>query len=204
MTKQDITNKIERYNMVGLGIRGTIDEIKKSRIGENRSWIYDENGNISDNVICGDIIPYLEELKEYEIGVTEEFLERFIKDENTKCFYTYNYGCCIDKDIAFWYKTDGSDIVVGCVHLQGDARTGFSDNWFALKMDDYWDNCPLTQLLQLNSVYQIVDIDNRYYADIDIFSESYEIYDSEKGETVCTDYSLDKKDVLKKIKENRN
>ena len=29
-----------------------IEAVKASRIGENRAWIYDENGNISDEVIC--------------------------------------------------------------------------------------------------------------------------------------------------------
>ena len=177
-----------------------INEIKESRKGENRAWIYNENGEISDDVICGDIIPFLEELKNYEVDKDEKFIEDFKKD--SECFYTYSYGCCIDKDIAVWYKNYGSPYMVCCVHLYGDARTGFSD-YFVIEMDDYYDDCPLTQFLQLESVYQTVDIDDRYFADINIFSESYEIYDSEKNENVCTDYSMEKKDVLKEIKENR-
>lgn len=176
-----------------------IEEIKTSRIGENRAWIYDENGNISNDVICGDIIPYLEELKDYEIDATDEFISEFKKDADN--YYSYNYGNCIDKDISIWYKK-GNPIAIICVHLFGDARWGFSDD-FVVEMDNYYDDCVLTQLFQMESVYQIVDINDRYFADINIFSESYEIYDSEKNESVCTDYTIEKKDVLEAIEENR-
>ena len=178
-----------------LGIQNVINEIMKSRKGENRAWIYDEKGNISNDVICGDIIPFLEELKEYEIGATEEFVENFKK--NAECFYTYNYGCCIDKDLVEWYK-NGEPYIVCCVHLNGDARCNFSD-WFVVKMEDYYDNCPLTQFLQLESVYQTIDINDRYSADINIFQEEYDVYDCVNGESVGTDYSLEKKylDIFK-------
>ena len=176
-----------------------IEQVKNSRIGENRAWIYDENGNISDEVICGDIIPYLEELKDYEIDATDEFISEFKKDADN--YYSYNYGNCIDKDISIWYKK-GNPVAIICVHLFGDARYGFSDD-FVVEMNDYYDDCVLTQLFQMESVYQIVDINDRYFADINIFSESYEIYDSEKNESVCTDYTIEKKDVLEAIEKNR-
>ena len=50
-------------------LTNVIEAVKASRLGENKAWIYDENGNISDEVICGDVIPFLEELKEYEIEI---------------------------------------------------------------------------------------------------------------------------------------
>ena len=181
-------------------LTNVIEAVKASRLGENRAWIYDENGNISNDVICGDIIPYLEELKDYEIDVTDEFISEFKKDADN--YYSYNYGNCIDKDISIWYKK-GNPIAIICVHLFGDARYGFSDD-FVVEMNDYYDDCVLTQLFQMESVYQIVDIDEsgRYFADINIFSESYEIYDLEKNESVYTDYTIEKKDVLEAIKEN--
>jgi hypothetical protein len=178
-------------------LTNVIEAVKVSRLGENRAWIYDENGNISNDVICGDIIPYLEELKNYEIDATDEFISEFKKDADN--YYSYNYSDCIDKDISIWYKK-GSPIAIICVHLFGDARWGFSDD-FVVEMDDYYDDCVLTQLFQLDSVYQIVniDIDNRYYADINIFAEEYEIYDSIKGETIDTDYTIEKDDILNKL-----
>ena len=170
-------------------LENVINEILASRKGKNRAWIYNEDGNISDEVICGDVIPFLEELKEYEIEKSDDFIKDFIKDADN--FYTYNYGCCIDKDISAWYK-NGNPIMIVCVHLFGDARWGFSD-YFVIEMNDYYDGTPLTQFLQLESVYQTVDINDRYYADINIFQEEYDIYDSEKGETIGTDYAIEKK-----------
>ena len=172
-----------------------IEAVKASRTGENRAWIYDENGNISNEVICGDVIPFLEELKEYEIEKSDEFIENFIKDAEN--FYTYNYNCAIDKDISVWYKND-NPIMIVCVHLFGDARWGFSD-YFVIEMDDYYDDTPLTQFLQLDSVYQTVDINNRYCADINIFREEYDVYDTEECNVICNTYGIEKKEVIAEI-----
>ena len=172
-----------------------IEAVKASRTGENRAQIYDENGNISNDVICGDIIPYLEELSEYEIDVNDEFISDFKKDADN--YYSYNYGANIDKDISIWYKK-GNPIAVICVHLFGDARWGFSDE-FVVKMDDYYDNCVLTQLLQMDSVYQMVSINDRYGADINIFSEEYDVYDYEENKTMGTYWETEKKDLFEKI-----
>ena len=75
-------------------LTNVIEAVKAIRVGKNRAWIYDENGNISDEVICGDVIPFLEELKEYEIEKSDEFIEDFIKDADN--FYTYGFcgGFC--------------------------------------------------------------------------------------------------------------
>ena len=169
-------------------LTNVIEEIKNNRKGENRAWIYDENGNISNDVICGDIIPYLEELLDYEINVNNDFISDFKRD--AKNYYSYNYGNCIDKDISIWYK-ENNPIGIICVHLYGDARCGFSD-YFAVKMDDYYDGCILTQLLQLESVFQTISITDKYYADINLFSEEYDIYDSEICETIGTYWDLEK------------
>lgn len=176
-------------------LTNVIEEIKASRIGENRAWIYDENGNISNDVICGDIIPYLEELKEYEINVTDEYISNFKKDANN--YYSYNYGTNIDKDISIWYKENYSVAII-CVHLYGDARCGFSDD-FVVEMNDYYDDCVLTQLLQMESVYQIVDINDKYSADINIFSEEYSVYNYVENKDVGYFYETEKKDLLEKI-----
>ena len=197
--KQNATqNKNQKRRLKTMSrLTNVIEAVKASRLGENRAWIYDENGNISNNVICGDVIPFLEELKEYEIEKSDEFIEDFIKDAEN--FYTYNYNCAIDKDISVWYK-NGNPIMIVCVHLFGDARWGFSD-YFVIEMNDYYDGTPLTQFLQLESVYQTVDIDinDRYYADINIFQEEYDIYDSVEGKIIDADYTLEKGDILDKL-----
>ena len=180
-------------------LTNVIEEVKASRLDAHRAWIYDENGNISNEVICGDIIPFLEELKEYEIEKSDDFIKDFIKDAEN--FYTYNYSSCIDKDISVWYK-NGNPIMICCVHLFGDARCGFSD-YFVIEMDEYYDynDCPLSEFLQLESTCQFVEITDRYCADINIFSETYDIYDMDEGETIGSDYAIEKKDVLENLKE---
>ena len=35
-------------------------------------WIRDEHGNLKDDVICGEVIPFLEELKDYEIDMSQD------------------------------------------------------------------------------------------------------------------------------------
>ena len=172
-----------------------IEAVKASRIGENRAWIYDENGNISNDVICGDIIPYLEELKNYEIDVTDEYISNFKKDADN--YYSYNYGANVDKDISIWYKKKCC-IAIICVHLYGDARCGFSDE-FAVLMDNYYDDCVLTQLFQMESVYQIIDINDKYSADINIFSEEYSVYTYEENKDMGCFYETEKKDLLEEI-----
>ena len=173
-------------------LTNVIEEVKASRIGENRAWIYDENGKISDDVICGDVIPFLEELSDYEINVTDEFISDFKLYASN--YYTYNHGDNIDKDISIWYK-DNSPIAVICVHLCGDARWGFSDD-FVVKMDD---DSALYQLLQLDSVYQTVSINDRYSADINIFSEEYDVYDYEENETVGTYWYIEKNELFEEM-----
>ena len=176
-------------------LTNVIKEVKASRLGENRAWIYDENGNISNDVICGDIIPYLEELLDYEINVNDEFISEFKKDAEN--YYSYNYGNNIDSDISIWYKK-GNPIAIICVHLYGDARWGFSND-FVVKMDNYYDDCVLTQLMQLDSVYQIISINDRYYADINLFYEEYEVYDCDKNESIGTYWEIEKKDLFEEI-----
>ena len=174
-----------------------IEAVKASRVGENRAWIYDENGNISDEVICGNVIPFLEELKEYEINANDEFISEFKK--NAKNYYTYNYGCCIDTDISIWYK-ENNPIMIICVHLYGDARCGFSED-FVININETL-NFPLSVLFELDSVMQTVDINDRYCADINIFQEEYDIYDTIECDTIGTDYAIEKKDALENLKEN--
>ena len=83
-------------------------------------------------------------------------------------------------------------------HLFGDARQGFG-SWFVVKMDDYYDDNPITQFLQLESAEQHIDINDRYTADINIFEETYSVYDWEKGEDVGTYFGIEKSEVLAEI-----
>ena len=35
-------------------------------------WIRDNNGKLKDDVICGEVIPFLESLKEFEIDMSQK------------------------------------------------------------------------------------------------------------------------------------
>ena len=65
--------------------------------------------------------------------------------------------------------------------------------WFACKFD--YD----TQMFELKSVTQHKDFGGRYVADINIFSEEYEVYDTEKGDTIGSFYGIEADDVLNDI-----
>ena len=66
-------------------------------------------------------------------------------------------------------------------------------------MDDYYDDCVLTQLLQIENVYQTVDINDRYGADINLFSEEYDVYDYKENKTIGTFWQIKKSELLEEI-----
>ena len=171
-----------------------IEAVKKTRTS-GKQWIYNDNGNIRDNVICGDCIPFLEELKEYEIGATDKFIKDFKKNTETHCMYTYNYNTNVDKDIAIWYRDDCPVAIVN-VHLYGDARIMFVTD-FVVKMD--WKNA-FEEILNLESVMQHIDINDQYTADINLFSETYDVWDYINEQDVGTYYAIEKSDLLADIK----
>lgn len=61
-----------------------IEEVKAAHTGVNRPWIFDENGNIREDVLIGDALPLLEELKEYEVDISDDEIEEFINDKKDK------------------------------------------------------------------------------------------------------------------------
>lgn len=170
-----------------------IEQVKGSRKGNNRAWIFDENGNISDNVIVGEVLDILEELKNYEINVSDEYIKNFEADEANN---TYNYNANVSNDLNYEFKEVKDGVIIRImVHLYGDIRIGYSD-YFFVKMDSEYD------FLTLESVYQYKDITDKLTADIHCFSETYSVYDNEKQEEIGEFYCLEKEDLLKEIKEN--
>ena len=168
-----------------------IEQVKAvRRIDKNhRAWIFDDNGNIKDDVLCGDILPLLEELKEYEINVSDEWIDKFREESDGD--NTYNWGANICNDLNMNYNKK-SGIFLFMVHLFGDIRGGYSD-YFAVKFDSFDD------LFYLESITQYKDINDRYVADIHLFREGYEVYDTEIQETIGEFCELEANDLLKRI-----
>ena len=170
-----------------------IEEVKSVRTGSGCAWIFDENGNIRDDVLVGDVLPLLEELKEYEIDITDEEIEEFINDKETKGDNTYNWGANTSNDLQIHSQEYYDEItMVIAVHLRGDVRANYSD-YFAVKMRGFY------EFYELESMLQHKDITNTLVADINLMSEGYSVYDYERDEDLGEFYEIEIKDALPEI-----
>lgn len=172
-----------------------IEQVKT--VGRN-SWIFDDNGNIKDSIICGDILPLLEEMKYYEINVSDGYIEDFLKKfRNNKTINgnTYNNNACISNDID-WKALETKDncFFLVQIHLFGDIRGGYSD-WFVLKMDSFH------EFWELENWIQYKTISDRYSVDIYLNQECYELIDNNTQENIGEYYSKEVDDLLAEIAE---
>jgi hypothetical protein len=178
-------------------------------------WIRNEDGNIKDDVICGEVIPFLEELKDYEVDMSQDEIESTIdfwynnsKLRNTANFWgsnlkakcwgdnTYNHGANIDHDIDYRVieLESGGVWFALMVHRYGDVRANYTD-WAVCKFDY------VEEIFGLDSVMQCKYFGEHYVADINIFSETYNVYDTDKCEDVGDFYDIEVAEVLKSIHE---
>lgn len=170
-----------------------IEEVKAVRTGAGRAWIFDENGNIREDVLVGDVIPLLEELKEYEIDITDEKIEEFINDEETKGDNTYNWNANISDDLQIHSQEYDDEItMIIAVHLRGDIRGGYSD-YFAVKMRGFY------EFYELESMLQHKHITDTLVADINLMDEGYGVYDYEHDDELGEFYEIEIKDALSEI-----
>lgn len=178
-------------------LESVIEEVKAARTGANRPWIFDENGSIREDVLVGDVIPLLEELKEYEIDITDEEIEEFINDNRTKGDNTYNWNANISNDLLMYSQEDDNEIaLIMAVHLRGDIRGNYSD-YFAVKMDGFY------EFYELESMIQHKNITSTLIADINLMDECYNVYDYEHDDDLGEFYEIAIKDVLPEIRERQ-
>ena len=174
-------------------LENVIEEVKTAHTGVYRPWIFDENGNIREDVLVGDVIPLLEELKEYEIDITDEEIEEFINDEETKGDNTYNWSANISNDLLINSQEYDDEItMVIAVHLRGDVRVNYSD-YFAVKMRGFY------EFYELESMLQHKHITDTLVADINLMSEGYGVYDYEHDKDLGEFYEIEIKDALPEI-----
>ena len=171
-----------------------IEQVKDSRKGKCKAWIFNDDGSIADNVMCCEVLDVLEELKKYEISVSDEWIEEFKRNPKVKGDNTYNFGGNISNDLNMDYmeNDEGEEIMLIMVHLFGDIRGGYSD-YFAVKFDSMY------QFYELESATQMKDVNDHMVADLNIFSEYYNVYDYEKQEDVGEFYCLELADLLEEI-----
>lgn len=180
-------------------LENVIEQVKNARKGENRPWIFDDNGNVKKDVMCGEVLELLEELKKYELNVSDEWIDNFLKNPEVKGDNTYNVGANISNDLNMNYleNSNGEEIIVFMVHLYGDIRGGYSD-YFAVKFDYEG------ELWELESASQSKDVNDHMVADLKIFSETYNVYDYVKQKDIGEFYCIELEDLLEEIKNNNN
>ena len=159
----------------------------------SNAWMYDADGNIKDDVICGGVLELLYELRDYEVESTEEYIDWIVENANRR-WNTYNWNANIDHDIdVAEVEFDGYTYMAIMVHRYGDVRANYTDR-FLVRFDNEY------EWFELNSRVQYKTICNgRYCVDIDIMTECYNVWDNEKEVNVGEFYELEVEDLLEEI-----
>ena len=157
------------------------------------AWIYDADGNIKDDVICGNVLPLLYELRDYEVETTEESVDWIVKNADRR-WNTYNWNANIDHDIdVAEVDIDGYTYMAIMVHRYGDIRANYTDR-FLVRFYDCYDWSELEPIMQYKTI-----CDGRYFIDINIMSETYNVWDNEKEVNVGEFYEMEVEDLLNEI-----
>lgn len=164
---------------------------------ENDFWLYDDKGNIRDDVICGSVIDFLNGIKQYEVDTTDNAIN-IIVDNADKRWNTYNWNANIDHHIDVAEKViNGHLYMVMMVHRYGDVRGNYTDR-FLIKFDDEYDWFDVDERMQYKTFGYNEDMsENRYCADIDIFSESYNVYDWKTNNNIGEFYETEVEELMK-------
>lgn len=161
-------------------------------------YIRNEDGTMRDDIICGEVIPFLEELKDYEIDLTQEQIialrRNWLSMNVMHCDNTYNNNGSVDHDFEFDIaETNDGVYVTIMVHRFGDVRANYTD-WAICKFDSF------EEMFCLESAMQYKNINDRYMLDVNIFTEGYNVWDSESEEDLGIFYEIEVKDLLDEIK----
>ena len=157
------------------------------------AWIYDADGNIKDDVICGSVLPLLYELKDYEVEPTEKSIDWIVENANRR-WNTYNWNANIDHNIdVAEVELDGYTYMAIMVHRYGDVRANYTDR-FVVKFDNCYEWSELESIMQYKTI-----CDGRYCVDIDIMSECYNVYDWELDESIGEFYEIEVEDLLNEL-----
>ena len=157
------------------------------------AWIYDADGNIKDDVICGNVLPLLYELKDYEVESTEESINWIVENANRR-WNTYNWNANIDHHIdVAEVELNGDTYMAIMVHRWGDVRANYTDR-FLVRFDDCYEWSELESIMQYKTI-----CDGRYFIDINIMSETYTVWDNEEEVSIGEFYEMEVEDLLKEI-----
>ena len=175
-----------------------IKQVKEARNGKNKPWIFDDKGNIKDDVLICDVLPLLESLKEYEIEISNSEIEKYLESEYYSAENTYNWNANISNDLDWKiYKKDNSNIAIIMVHLYGDIRCGYSD-YFVISMGEYDSLIELFSYEDFDSTIGYKELNENYIADYEMFSECIIVFDKD-GNEVGEFYETEKEELLKEV-----
>ena len=162
---------------------------------ERHAWIYDDNGNIKDGVICGDVLKLLYELKDYEIETTEKSIDWIVEHADHR-WNTYNWNANIDHHIdVAELEINGYTYMAIMVHRYGDVRANYTDR-FLVRFDDIVDWYDLESRMQYKTI-----ADGKYCCDIDIMAECYNVWDWDNNTMLGEFYEIEVEDLLNEIGE---
>ena len=157
------------------------------------AWIYDADGNIKDDVICGSILPLLYELRDYEVESTEKSIDWIVENANRR-WNTYNWNANIDHHIdVAEMELDGYTYMAIMVHRYGDVRANYTDR-FLVKFYDSYEWSELESIMQYKTI-----CDGRYFINIDIMSETYNVWDNEEEVDLGEFYEIEVEDLLNEL-----
>lgn len=180
-------------------IDNIIKDIEDVNMNSN-FWIRDSNGQLKDGVICAEIIPFLKELKDYEVDVCQDEVIRLHNEawelDNVNWGNSYNWSSPIDHDFQYGIMRNEDESVTFfiSVHRFGDVRGNYTD-YAVCKFDNEF------EFLELDSAIQCKTFNDRYIADINIWANTYSVYDTETCETYDGIYDIEVEDALKTIRE---
>lgn len=168
-----------------------IKEVNK----ECHAWIYEQNGEIRNDVICGNVLDLLYELKDYEIETTEKSIDWIVVRADHR-WNTYNWNANIDHHIdVAELEINGYTYMAIMVHRYGDVRANYTDR-FLVRFDDE------TEWFELESRMQYKEIaDGKYCCDIDIMAECYNVWDWDNNTSLGEFYEIEVEDLLNEIEE---
>lgn len=168
-----------------------IKEVNK----ECHAWIYEPNGTIRDDVICGNVLELLYELKDYEIDTTEKSIDWIVVNADRR-WNTYNWNANIDHNIdVAELEINGYTYMAIMVHRYGDVRANYTDR-FLVRFDDEDEWLNLESRMQYKTI-----CDGKYCCDIDIMTEWYNVWDWDNNTSVGEFYEIEVEDLLNEIEE---
>lgn len=171
-----------------------IKEVNK----ECHAWIYEPNGEIRDDVICGNVLELLYELKDYEIETfdTEKSIDLVVTHADHR-WNTYNWNANIDHHIdVAELEINGYTYMAIMVHRYGDVRANYTDR-FLVRFDDEGEWFELESRMQYKTI-----ADGKYCCDIDIMAECYSVWDWDNNTSIGEFYEIEVADLFDEIEKH--